>query len=51
MGFDPATKRFFANMPVSGGIRHMMYDAKTGTMWFGTDASKVGRVVARVLTP
>jgi virginiamycin B lyase len=51
VGFDPATQRFFASVPVSAGIRHMMYDAKTGTMWFGTDAGRVGRIVARTPTP
>jgi virginiamycin B lyase len=51
VGFDPKTERFFAKTPVSGGIRHMMFDRKTGTMWFGTDASQVGRIVTRTLIP
>lgn len=47
VGFDPKTEKFFANMPVSHNIRHMMFDPKTGTMWFGTDSDTIGRVVTR----
>ena len=45
IGFDPKTERFFANIPVSGTIRNMFFDPKTSMMWFGTDASKIGRIV------
>jgi virginiamycin B lyase len=45
VGFDPKTEKFFANMPVSNSIRHMMFDPKTKTMWFGTDSNTIGRVV------
>jgi hypothetical protein len=34
-------------MTVSHNIRHMMFDPKTGTMWFGTDANTIGRVGTR----
>jgi virginiamycin B lyase len=44
VGFDPKTERFFANIEVSGTIRHMYFDNKTRMMWFGTDANKVGRI-------
>ena len=44
VGFDPKTEKFFANIEVSGTIRHMHFDKKTRTMWFGTDANKVGRI-------
>lgn len=47
VGFDPKTETFFANIPVSHNIRHMMFDPKTQTMWFGTDANTIGRVVTR----
>jgi virginiamycin B lyase len=47
VGFDPKTEKFFANMPVSHNIRHMMFDPKTGTMWFGTDSNTIGRVNTR----
>lgn len=45
VGFDPATERFFAIYPVSGSIRHMNFDARTGAMWFGTDANRIGRLL------
>jgi virginiamycin B lyase len=45
VGFDPKTERFFATIPVSGTIRHMFFDPRTKTMWFGTDANKIGRIV------
>jgi virginiamycin B lyase len=44
VAFDPKTEKFFANIEVSHNIRHMMFDPKTGTMWFGTDANTIGRV-------
>ena len=44
VGFDPKSERFFANIEVSGTIRHMHFDRKTRTMWFGTDANQVGRI-------
>ena len=44
IGFDPKTEKFFANIEVSGTIRHMLFDNKTRMMWFGTDANKVGRI-------
>jgi virginiamycin B lyase len=45
VGFDPLTEEFFAVIPVSGNIRNMDYDPRTDTMWFGTDANKIGRIV------
>jgi virginiamycin B lyase len=47
VGFDPKTETFFANIPVSGTIRHMFFDPKTKLMWFGTDANKIGRINTR----
>ena len=44
VGFDPKTEKFFANIEVSGTIRHMHFDKKTRMMWFGTDGNKVGRI-------
>jgi virginiamycin B lyase len=44
VGFDPASEKFFANIEVSGTIRHMHFDRKTRMMWFGTDDNKVGRI-------
>jgi virginiamycin B lyase len=45
VGFDPRNESFFANVEVSGGIRHMNFDPRTGTLWFGTDANQLGRAV------
>jgi virginiamycin B lyase len=51
VGFDPKTERFFAQLPVSNSIRHMMFHAQTNTMWFGTDSNNIGRVVTRPAVP
>lgn len=51
VGFDPDTEEFFSVNPVSGTIRHMMFDPSTSAMWFGTDANQVGRVVTRSVVP
>jgi virginiamycin B lyase len=51
VGFDPRTEQFFATIPVSGGIRHMFFDDRTGMMWFGTDANNLGRIVTRTPEP
>lgn len=48
VGFDPATQKFFSSVPVESGggaVRHMMYDARTNTVWFGADAGTIGRAV------
>jgi virginiamycin B lyase len=45
--FDPREERFLSVLEVSHNIRHMMFDRATSTMWFGTDANQVGRVVTR----
>ena len=47
VGFDPKTEKFFATVPVSGNIRHMQFHAPTKAMWFGTDANKIGRIIAK----
>jgi virginiamycin B lyase len=51
VGFDPRTEQFFAKVPVSNSIRHMMFHPQTNTMWFGTDANNIGRVVTRPANP
>jgi virginiamycin B lyase len=46
IGFDPTTEEFFDVTPVpSGGgtVRHMVFHAPTGSLWFGTDANTIGR--------
>jgi virginiamycin B lyase len=45
VAFDPKSEKFVSVNDVSSTIRHMMYDAKTGALWFGTDANQVGRIL------
>lgn len=49
VGFDPMTEKFFSSSPVlpsgAGTIRHMVYDKKTRTIWFGTDSNQLGKAV------
>jgi virginiamycin B lyase len=45
VGFDPKTEKFFSVNTVSGSIRHMHFHAPTKSMWFGTDANKIGRII------
>jgi virginiamycin B lyase len=48
VAFDPRTKTFSAEIPVgrpgNNTIRHMMFDARTRQIWFGTDQGTIGRV-------
>jgi virginiamycin B lyase len=46
VGFDPKSATFFSVTPIpSGGgtVRHMVFDAPSRTLWFGTDAGTIGR--------
>ena len=47
VGFDPKSEAWISITPVSesGGltIRHMVYNAPTHSLWFGTDANTIGR--------
>jgi virginiamycin B lyase len=45
VGFDTKTNTFIAPTPVSAGIRHMVHHPATGTIWFGTDANRIGRII------
>ena len=48
VGFDPDTEKFFHTTAIESGggaVRHMMYEAATQTVWFGTDENTVGRAV------
>lgn len=55
VGFDPKTEKFFGITPIpSGGgtVRHMMYDKRSGQIWFGTDNNTIGRAqVTTASTP
>lgn len=46
VGFDPATEKFFGVTPIPSGagtVRHMVFDQRSGQIWFGTDANTIGR--------
>jgi virginiamycin B lyase len=48
VGFDTETREFISVVEVESGggtIRHMHYDEKTDSIWFGTDVNTVGRAV------
>ena len=45
-GFDPALPGFLDAVPIDSGggtVRHMIHDAASNAIWFGTDANTVGR--------
>jgi virginiamycin B lyase len=46
VGFDPATETFFSMTDVpsgAGAVRHMVFDEKTNSIWFGTDTNNLGQ--------
>lgn len=46
VGFDPKSKSFFGHTDIESGggtVRHMVFDRKTGVIWFGTDNGTIGR--------
>lgn len=46
VGFDPASEAFISIDPVpsgGGAVRHMVFDAETNAIWFGTDTHTIGR--------
>lgn len=48
VGFDPESEEFFGitEVPSGGGtLRHMVFHARTRTIWFGADTNTVGRIV------
>jgi virginiamycin B lyase len=53
VGFDPRTERVFSVTPIrnAGGnnnsVRHIVFDARTGSLWFGTDAGTIARARVR----
>ena len=45
VGFDPRSNEFFSQVAVESGggtVRHMYFDAKTNSIWFGADTNTVG---------
>jgi virginiamycin B lyase len=50
VGFDPESAEFFSvsSIPSGGGtVRHMYFDSRTGSVWFGTDTNNLGRATVR----
>jgi virginiamycin B lyase len=48
VAFDTRTEEFVASRVIetaSGSIRHMDYDVRTRSLWFGTDTGHIGRAV------
>ncbi len=46
VGFDPKTETFFSQTPIPGGggtVRHMMFDAPSRSIWYGSDTGQIGR--------
>ena len=46
VGFDPKTETFFSITQIKSGggaVRNMVFDPKTRSIWFGTDANTIGR--------
>jgi virginiamycin B lyase len=46
VGFDPETEEFFGITPIpsgAGSVRHMVYDAITNSLWFGTDTNNLAQ--------
>lgn len=53
VGFDTKTQKVVAAEPIAksgaGTVRHMVFDPRTRSIWFGTDENTIGR--AKVDTP
>jgi virginiamycin B lyase len=50
VGFNPKSEKFFGTTPIpSGGgtVRHMVYDRRGGSIWFGSDNNTIGRAQVR----
>jgi virginiamycin B lyase len=46
VGFDPKKEKFFGVTPIPSGagtVRHMVFDKRSGQIWFGTDNNTIGR--------
>jgi virginiamycin B lyase len=46
VGFDTRTRQFLPATDIPSGagtVRHMVFDARTQAVWFGTDANTIGR--------
>lgn len=46
VGFDPSSETFTEPVEIASGggtVRHMVFDAESRAIWFGTDANTIGR--------
>lgn len=55
VGFDPASETFLPPVPVSGSggivVRHMSFDPQSRSIWFGTDAGTIGKMLVGAAIP
>lgn len=48
VGFDPLTEEVFSVTPIpsgGGAVRHMVFDAKRNSLWFGTDTNNLAQAI------
>jgi len=53
VGFDPASETFFSETPIpsgAGAVRHMVFDEKTNSIWFGTDTNNLAQAMMPEIT-
>ena len=55
VGFDPKSQRFFGHTDIgensTNAVRHMVYDPKTRSIWYGSDLGQIGRAVVPRMLP
>ncbi len=55
VGFDPMSQRFFGHTDIgensTNAVRHMVYDPKTRSIWYGSDLGQIGRAVVPRMLP
>jgi virginiamycin B lyase len=52
--FDPHAGKFVQEIDVpsgGGSVRHMVFNAATRAVWFGTDNNTIGRALVPALVP
>lgn len=48
VGFDPASEEVFSITPIASGggaVRHMVYDPRRNSLWFGTDTNNLAQAL------
>jgi virginiamycin B lyase len=55
VGFDPKSQRFFGHTDIganaTNAVRHMVFDPKTRSIWYGSDLGQIGRAVVPRMLP